>query len=97
LEPLRYSIQIDHNSKLYQNGKPTSLAGLDKLLSQIGKMGDPPVQVHLETEMGARCSSVEQVRNLFEKHLDCSEHGQCAEGIKDVWREWPIPPGAPVS
>jgi hypothetical protein len=96
LEPVRESIQIDHESKLYQNGKPISVVDLDKLLSQIGQMTNPPIQVHLETEMGARCATVEQVRNLFEKHLDCSEYGQCAEGIK-VWRERPRPPGATVS
>ena len=97
LEAPRISFEIDHDSKLYQDGKPLSLDDLPGRLTQISKLKNPDVLVHLETEMGANCSTVEKVRNLFEQHLDCSKFGQCAEGNKDVWREWPIPPGTPPS
>ena len=97
LEAPRISFEIDHNSKLYQDGKPLRLGELSGRLDQISKLKNPDVRVHLETEMGANCAAIEKVRDLFERHLDCSEHGQCAEGIKDVWRKWPVPPGAPPS
>jgi hypothetical protein len=97
LQVIGVSFEIDHNSKLYQDGKPISLADLQERLSQISKIDNPRVPVHLETEMGADCALVEKVRDMFEQHLDCSEFGQCAEGIKDVWRKIPIPPGTPPS
>jgi hypothetical protein len=97
LEAPRISFEIDHNSKLYQDGKPLPLGELSSRLEQIAKLKNPDVRVHLETEMGASCTTVEKVRDLFEQHLDCNEYGQCAEGIKDVWRNWPVPPGTPPS
>jgi len=95
LEPLRASIQIDHASKVYRDGKPVSIEELATQLREIGKIDNPRVQVHLETEMGANCATVERVRNLFEQYLQCGPLGQCAEGIKDVWREIPLPSGTP--
>ncbi|WP_309660992.1 hypothetical protein [Sphingomonas sp.] len=97
LETPRISFEIDRNSNLYQNGKPISLAEMSKQLGEIGKIDNPRIQVQLETEMGASCTTVERVRDLFDQHLQCGEFGQCAEGIKDVWREWPVPPGTPPS
>jgi hypothetical protein len=91
------SFEIDHSSKLYQDGNPITLGQLSERLSQISKIDNPRMPVHLETEMGADCAVVEKVRDIFEQHLDCSEFGQCAEGNKDIWRHWPIPPGTPPS
>ena len=97
LQVLGVSFEIDHSSKLYQDGKPIKLEQLSKGLSQISMIDNPRIPVHLETEMGAECAVVEKIRDMFEKHLDCGEFGQCAEGNKDIWRHWPVPPGTPPS
>ena len=91
------SYEIDHNSRIYQDGRLITMDQLSERLSRIGKIDNPRIQVHLETEMGADCATVEQVRDLFEQHLDCSEFGQCEEGNKDIWRRIPVPPGTPPS
>jgi len=97
LEAPRVSFELDHNSKLYQDGKALDFDKFNDRLKQLSRLTNPDVQVHLETEMGADCSTLERVRDLMERHLSCTERGQCAEGNKDVWREWPIPMGTPPS
>jgi hypothetical protein len=71
LETPNVSFEIDHDSQLYENGKPISLAVNSKDLIEIGNIDNPRVQVHLETEMGASCTTVEKVRDLFDRHLQC--------------------------
>jgi hypothetical protein len=66
-------------------------------LSMMSKFGPPPVDVYLATEMGADCGVVEEVRNAFDMELKCKESGQCAEGIRSLWQNWPMKPGTPPS
>jgi hypothetical protein len=89
------TVQIDHNSKIYFEGAPFRMDELTYQLSMMPKFGPPRVDVYLETEMGADCAVVEQVRNAFDKELNCKASGQCAEGIRSLWQRWPVKPGTP--
>ena len=90
-------VAIDHNGDVYFNGKQTSLAYLPVQLDVVPRMGDPEPAVILETEMGAPCDVLDEVRTLMTERLACESEGHCDEGIETVWRDWPLPPGTPPS
>jgi hypothetical protein len=70
---------------------------LNYQLSMMPRFGPPPVNVFLETEMGADCALIEKVRDAFDRNLHCKQSGQCAEGILSLWQHWPVKPGTPPS
>lgn len=58
-------------------------------LKNLGALENPEPAVVLETEAGAPCQAIEQVRSLMEKHIDCTNEGHCDEGIGSVWSKLP--------
>jgi hypothetical protein len=93
LDRPRFSIDIDHDGIIYADGDRLSLAKLAEPLGTIGKLDDPTPDVVLQTEMGAPCDTVEAVRELMDRKLNCKKSDMCAEGIMSLWRRWPIPKG----
>lgn len=58
-------------------------------LKALGALENPEPAVVLETEAGAPCQNIEQVRSLMEEHIHCTKEGHCDEGIRSVWSGLP--------
>lgn len=97
LDPLSLQVTIDHQNQIYLSGKPISQTELKKQLTHVASIDNPVVDVFLETEMGADCEVLKTVRDLIDQSMNCRQSGQCAEGSRTVWNEWPPPPGSPAS
>lgn len=80
---------VDRDGKTYLAGRQLSRVQFVTELKNIGALENPEPVVFLETEMGAPCQAVEQVRSLMDEHLDCTNDGHCDEGIRSVWSELP--------
>jgi biopolymer transport protein ExbD len=90
-------VAINHESKIFVDGQPTSMDGLRRQLTSFEANAPVVYRVFLETEMGADCDTVESVRDAFDEVLDCKQAFNCNEGIHSLWRRWPVPSGTPPS
>lgn len=90
-------VSLTRNDDIYWNGQRISEKQLAQYLELSRKLNPEP-EVLLETEMGASCHAVENVRDQMDRWLDCKKpYPRCAEGIESVWRNLPTPPGTPIS
>lgn len=89
-------IALDRDGKLYWNGQAVTPQTLDKYLA-LGTRLNPEPWIFLESEMGAPCASLEDIRNRIEKHANCADGYRCNEGVMTIWDKIPLPPGTPPS
>jgi len=90
-------VSIDHASSLYLQGRRIGVGELEKQLRTAASIHSPEIDVFLDTEMGADCRTVEATRDLIDRTMNCRSSNQCAEGSREIWRNWPAPPGTPPS
>lgn len=83
----RFTIAADHDGRLYLDGRRVSTGDLTAELKRIQSYGRPEPAVLLETEMGAPCRVIDQVRSLMEQQLACTTTGHCDEGAQSVWNK----------
>lgn len=95
LEPVRFQVTVDHQSRVDIGGRKASMDELAKHLALVAAIQNPAPQVLLDTEMGAECRTIEAVRHQIDRSMNCRTSGQCAEGSRTVWMELPLPPGTP--
>jgi hypothetical protein len=88
-------VAVDRGSRIYLYGTQVSLSELANRLGDLPRNVTPTLRVFLETEMGASCKVVEDVRDTFERALNCREPFRCNEGIQTLWHQMPQPPGTP--
>jgi hypothetical protein len=81
----RFAVAADHDGNLYLEGRKVSVGDLSAELKKIRFFGHPSPAVSLETEMGAPCRVIEQIRSLMEQQLACTTTGHCDEGAQSVW------------
>ncbi len=81
-------VAVDRDGKIYIAGKQMNK---DRFAAQLKSFSayNPEPAVVLETEAGAPCQAIEQVRSLMEKQMDCTKGGHCDEGIRSVWNDLP--------
>lgn len=96
LLPGLIKVSLDSKGTIYWDGKEISGTKLSDYLGRVQKMEPQPI-VFLETQMGAPCETLDQLRSEMDRKLACDEYGPCFEGILSVWREMPMPPGTPPS
>jgi hypothetical protein len=97
LMPMMNDVSLTRNGAIHWNGDRISSAQFSKYLIMSHGLNPKPI-VFLQTEMGVSCRAVEAVRDQMERALECNKpYSSCAEGIKQVWRKLPTPPGTPPS
>ena len=82
-------VAVDRDGKTYIAGKQMTKDQFVTQLRNLGALENPEPAVVLETEAGAPCQILEQVRSLMEEHIDCTAEGHCDEGIRSVWSKLP--------
>jgi hypothetical protein len=97
LEMPKLEVTIDHDSFIYVKGQRVTLAQLESQLRRAATIHNPDVGVALDTEMGASCKTLEEVRDIVDRTTNCRQSGRCAEGSRVVWMNWPSPPDTPPS
>jgi hypothetical protein len=85
-----FHVAIDRLGDVYFDGKPTDLAKLPLQLEIVPKMGAPEPATILETEMGAPCAVLNQVRLIMNEQLKCDRGAHCDEGVQAVWRNFTL-------
>jgi hypothetical protein len=97
LDTFKNDVSITRDGAVYWNGQRISDTKLIDYLKASHQIVPEP-EVFLHAEMGVSCAKLEKVRDWMEQSLECKgAFSSCAEGIKEVWRELPTPPGTPPS
>lgn len=97
LMPMMNEVALTRDGSIHWNSNRISPSQFSKYLAASHGLNPQPI-VFLQTEMGVSCRKLEAVRNQMEEALKCNKpYSSCAEGIKQVWRSPPTPPGRPVS
>ena len=78
-------IALDHNGNMYLDGARLDSASLAKMLREASHIGPPDPVFILETEMGAPCPRLNEVRDIMTRELKCGSGGHCDEGAMSVW------------
>ena len=97
LMPMMNKVSLTRDGSIHWNGNRVSSSRFSKYLAISHSLNPEPI-VFLQTEMRVSCQALEAVRDQMEQALECNKpYSSCAEGLEEVWRKLPTPPGTPPS
>jgi hypothetical protein len=80
-------VALDHNGSMYLDGAKLDPPSLAKILREASRIGPPDPVFVLETERGAPCSQLDEVRDIMTRELKCGSGGHCDEGAMSLWEQ----------
>lgn len=79
-----FRVSLDRNGVIYFDGARLSPVQLAARLDEVHRLHTPDPAIVLETEMGAPCQVLDDVRSIMNEHLQCHRGAHCDEGVEAV-------------
>jgi hypothetical protein len=85
-----FRVALDRSGDFYLDGKKMDAGAFATSLRKANQIGPPDPVFILETEMGAPCSKLDEVRQIMARELKCGSGGHCDEGVMSVWENMEV-------